>query len=346
MDLHLTRKQEMLLRTAGMTLAVYLIFKYLLPLFLPFLAAILLSIPIRPAARFFYKKLHVPIGLAAGVLLALLCGVLALLLYWLGKSALDQLILLSGQLPDLWSACCDWLLDCCSQVEQGLRLSRGTISAQMIRFTDMGADGLGMKTLSGFLDGLMNTSFQGVRVAAELLVTVFVTIGATLITTTQLEELKRARDRSVFREEIVRITGILARVGAAYGKTELMIMLLTMAVCAAGLTIMGNSYALLVGILLGFLDALPLFGVSTVLWPWIAVSAFSGNLRQTVGLAVIYAVCSLIRELMEARYMGDRIGLNALENLISMYVGMQLFGLLGLFLGPIGYLLIKEAGSS
>lgn len=44
--------------------------------------------------------------------------------------------------------------------------------------------------------------------------------------------------------------------------------------------------------------------------------------------------------------MGDRIGLSPLENLIAMYVGMQLFGLLGLFYGPIGYLLIKGAGRS
>ena len=87
-----------------------------------------------------------------------------------------------------------------------------------------------------------------------------------------------------------------------------------------------------------------IFGVGTVLWPWIAVSALGGNLWQTVGLAAIYGLSALTRELMEAHYMGEKIGLNALENLISMYVGMQLFGLLGLFFGPMGYLLVKETG--
>lgn len=346
MNINLTEKQKILLRTAGMTAAVYLVFKYLIPLLIPFLIAILLSIPIRPMARFFYRTFHIPIGVSAGVLLALLGAVLAGGLFWLGKSTLEQLALLWERIPGWWQDCCNWLLDCCDQMEQGLQLSRGTIRSQVVRLTDMGEDGLGAKTLAGVMDGLMSTSFQGIRIVIELLVTVFVTIGATLITTTQLEEIKRAIDRSRFREEISRVTKTLARVGAAYGKTQLLIMLLTMGICTAGLTVMGNSYPVLLGILTGLLDALPIFGVGTVLWPWIVFSALSGHLWQTVGLAVIYGVCSLVRELMEARYMGDRIGLTALENLISMYVGMQLFGLLGLFLGPMGYLLIKEAGKA
>ena len=344
MNINLTEKQKILLRAAGMTAAVYLVFKYLIPLLIPFLIAILLSIPIRPLARFFYRKFHVPIGVSSGILLALLGAFIAGGLFWLGKSALEQLSLLWRHVPSWWQGCCDWLLDCCDQMEQGLQLRRGTIRSQVLRFTDMGEGGLGEKALAGVMDGIMNTSFQGIRMVIELLVTVFVTIGATLITTTQLEEIKRAIDRSRFREEICRITKTLARVGTAYGKTQLLIMFLTMGICIGGLTIMGNSYPVLLGILIGLLDALPIFGVGTVLWPWIAVSALSGHLWQTIGLAVIYGICSLVRELMEARYMGDRIGLTALENLISMYVGMQLFGLLGLFLGPMGYLLIKEAG--
>ncbi len=344
MEFRLTEKQKILLRTAGMTAAVYLVFKYLLPLLLPFLIAVLLSIPIRPIARFFYKKLHIPIGLAAGVVLAVFGALLGGLFFWLGKSVLEQLILFSGKLPGIWEDCSEWFSQCCTQLEEGLSLSRGTISGPLARMTDLSGDGPGADTLSGIIDGLMNTSLSGVKVAVEVLVTFFITIGATLITTTQLEEIKKARDRSLFREEINRVLRTLSKVGTAYGKTQLYIMMITMAICTAGLTLLQNPYAVLLGILIGLLDALPIFGVGTVLWPWIAVSALSGKLWQTIGLAAIYGLSALVRELMEAHYMGEQIGLNALENLISMYVGMQLFGLLGLFFGPMGYLLIKESG--
>lgn len=40
--------------------------------------------------------------------------------------------------------------------------------------------------------------------------------------------------------------------------------------------------------------------------------------------------------------MGDRVGLSPLETLMSMYVGLELFGIVGFLLGPVGLLLIKD----
>ena len=59
-------------------------------------------------------------------------------------------------------------------------------------------------------------------------------------------------------------------------------------------------------------------------------------------LLAIYIICYFLREMMEAKMMGDKVGLSPLETLISMYVGLQLFGLLGFLLGPIGLLLIED----
>ena len=49
-----------------------------------------------------------------------------------------------------------------------------------------------------------------------------------------------------------------------------------------------------------------------------------------------------MREILEAKMMGDRVGLSPLETLISVYVGLQLFGVLGVLLGPVGVLVVKE----
>ena len=216
MNVRLTEKQKILLRILGMTAVVYLVFKYLIPLIIPFLIAILLSVPIRPAARFFYKKFRIPIGVSAGVLLALTITLAGGLLFWLVKSGLSQLALFSRRLPQIWEDCCDWFMNCCRQVESYLKLEDGSISDSLVRLTNLGEEGLGGKTLSGLLPDVMNTSVQGIKTVIEWLVAVFVTIGATLITTTQLEEIKKARDRSPFRSEINHVIHILFRVGAAY----------------------------------------------------------------------------------------------------------------------------------
>ena len=40
--------------------------------------------------------------------------------------------------------------------------------------------------------------------------------------------------------------------------------------------------------------------------------------------------------------MGKQVGLSPLGSLVSMYVGLELFGLSGLILGPVGVLLIGD----
>ena len=40
--------------------------------------------------------------------------------------------------------------------------------------------------------------------------------------------------------------------------------------------------------------------------------------------------------------MGKKMGLSPLETLVSMYVGLKLFGILGFILGPVGLLMIED----
>ncbi len=362
MPIRLTDKQTILLRTLTLTAVIYLVFKYLIPLILPFLVAILLSIPIRPAARFLYKKLHIPMGVAAGLVLAVGLGVVGVGFFFLGRMATEQLLRLGQQLPTLWQSGCDWLWDCCGQMEQSLGLEEGAITMQldrmMVGLGGGGADGIQVGEMDGSaarwgtiladnLSTVVGSSLQGAiavgKALISVLVTILITIGATLITTTQLEELKRALDHSLFRKEICQVLAMLSRVGTAYGKTQLVIMLCTMLISAVGLTILGDPYALLWAVAIGFVDALPIFGTGTILWPWLAISVLRSQWVRGAGLALIYGISNLTRQWLEARYMGERIGLSALENLMAMYLGLKLFGLLGLFLGPIGYLLIKES---
>ena len=61
-----------------------------------------------------------------------------------------------------------------------------------------------------------------------------------------------------------------------------------------------------------------------------------------MGLLIIYLICYFTREFLEPRLMGKQIGISELEMIISMYIGIKLFGLMGVLLGPVGYLLIED----
>ena len=60
---------------------------------------------------------------------------------------------------------------------------------------------------------------------------------------------------------------------------------------------------------------------------WIALGA--------VGLLVLYLVITGIRQTLEPKIVGKQIGLHPLATLVAMLLGLELFGLLGLFGVPI-----------
>ena len=63
---------------------------------------------------------------------------------------------------------------------------------------------------------------------------------------------------------------------------------------------------------------------------------------RAIVLAVIYLVTYFLREIMETKIMGNSMGLSPLESLAAIYVGLKLFGIIGVVLGPFGLIAIQE----
>ena len=146
----------------------------------------------------------------------------------------------------------------------------------------------------------------------------------------------------MFHREFAMIGKRIVEIGSAWLKTEAILFLITSGLCTLGFLMIGNEYACILGIGVGFLDALPLFGAGVVLIPW-GIWKFLEKQWFVGGLLMgIYVLCYFIRQVLEARIMGDQAGLSPVETLIAMYVGLQLFGLSGFILGPIGLLLIED----
>ena len=88
-------------------------------------------------------------------------------------------------------------------------------------------------------------------------------------------------------------------------------------------------------------DILPVIGVGTVLVPWGIVKILSGGYYQGFGLLIIFAVVSVVREILEPKIIGKSIGLHPLMTLLSMYIGLELCGFLGLISFPVLVIVLK-----
>ncbi len=82
--------------------------------------------------------------------------------------------------------------------------------------------------------------------------------------------------------------------------------------------------------------------------PWTVITALMGSHGLALGLLVVYLVITVVRNIIEPKIVGSQIGLHPVVTLVSMFVGAQLLGVLGLFGFPIGLSLLRylnETGS-
>ena len=342
MDMPLNEKQKRAIFLIGVTAAVYVSFRYLLPLVIPFLLAFLLAKMIEKPVLWLHKKFHLKKPVGAVLMLLLLGGTVGIGLWFLLQNLIRQLIALSEHLPAYMRYVDFWVKDCCSELEKLLHLETDSLIHTVYEMGDAAGAKVRDQALPFVMDNSMNLAKWVINISA---ISVIVVISSILITG-EKDEFNRKINKSLFREEITMLSRKLGRVGSAYLKSQLVIMTLTACICVIGLWLLGYQYALVIGIGIGLLDALPIFGTGTVFIPWVIISIFSGSYLTAAGLATTYLICYFLREFMEARVMGDKIGISPLQTLIAMYVGLKLFGLIGFLLGPAGYLIIRELGDA
>ena len=90
------------------------------------------------------------------------------------------------------------------------------------------------------------------------------------------------------------------------------------------------------------MDAIPFFGVGTVLIPWAIYEFTIGNTFYAGGLVVLYAVCFVLRQVLQPGFVGDSVGLSSLSVLVFMYVGFKLGGILGFIIMILLGIIIKR----
>ncbi|KGP71711.1 sporulation integral membrane protein YtvI [Pontibacillus yanchengensis] len=124
-------------------------------------------------------------------------------------------------------------------------------------------------------------------------------------------------------------------------KAQFTLISITAIIVLIGLLILQVDYAITIAIITGAVDLLPYLGTGLIFVPWIIFMFFTGNYFHTIGLSILYIVVIIQRQMMEPKVLSTNIGLDPLATLISLFVGYQLFGFLGLIIGPVFLVIVK-----
>ncbi|KYO65778.1 sporulation integral membrane protein YtvI [Thermovenabulum gondwanense] len=157
-----------------------------------------------------------------------------------------------------------------------------------------------------------------------------------------LDTFKRILPTSLHKKlENIQIELFLSFIGLI--KAQIILVIISTAITIAGFYILKVDYALTLGLICGLLDILPLFGPSLIFIPWILYLILTGSVSFAVYILTIYLVVIGTRQILQAKVIGSNLGLDPTLALIAIYLGIKIFGFLGLFLGPLIAVIIRAA---
>lgn len=363
METGISDKTRYLIKLVVVTAAVYFCVKYLLPIILPFIIACLLKLILYPAVTLLEKKFRIKRKVSSVILLLIVSGILVCLFILFAGTLSAQVKKLIKN-SEYYEEKIDRITDrTCCMVEKYSGIESREIKILLNKGVNKVLDS---GQSSEMIFTVMNKSVNTILVIAECIVILITAILSAyyMLTGTgniefynkvkkdkeyhkqaQKEQKNGETDNKEQKEQLLNELRVIGKrvttVCSAYIKTQLVIMAITFIICFAGFLIIGNDYAFLIALVVGILDALPLIGVGTVLVPWGIICLILGNYFNAAVIFITFAVCYVVRELLEPRLMGNQIGITPLMTIASMYVGYKLFGIIGVVLGPISYIMIS-----
>ncbi|MGN1121931.1 MAG: sporulation integral membrane protein YtvI, partial [Eubacteriales bacterium] len=340
------RTAAIVLYTCLALAGAYLFFRYVFACLLPFAAAFILAHITRRAVLFCCKKLKFSRFLAVlTVTLAVLAAVFGLL--WLivsrtvGEIAGLAASLDEGSLPRTADLLADSVKTLATHLSPALahRLSPwlDTLSQNVDAFLENAAQ--------KFMPLLLDTAIRFFRSLPKILLF----IGALILSLfyfgcdyekitgfirRQLSEKQLAFAYELKNQFFVTIFSILR----AYA----ILLCMTFLELWIGFLIIGIPYATLIALITALVDILPVFGTGTVLVPWGIIALLTGNFKTGLCILVLYVIITVIRQIAEPKILGSSVGMHSLITLMSMYFGLRLWGIGGLFLFPFAVIIIKN----
>jgi sporulation integral membrane protein YtvI len=315
---------------------VYLGLRFLLPLIFPFLVAYFLAWIIRPVTEQLYQRLKIPRIVGGSFSLLLLLAVFGTAIGLLINILLKQAILFIRNIPVYTNIIADKLDYICKGCDNFMGLTKGTMRTLVDENLIQMVNKLKTNVMPGITEHTISFTVKLVTAIGVFLI-VFV---SSVLMVKDLPSFREKYRKNDLYKDVHKVTEKLSEAGIAYLRSQLVIMLIVAVICVLGLTLIKSDYALLLGVGIAIMDALPVLGSGIILIPWSIIVLINGNIYAAAILITIFLICQVLREVLEPKLIGNRIGIKPLFTLISIYIGVKLFSLAGFFLGPIGLVII------
>lgn len=307
---------------------------------LPFIIAFILSSLIEPIVKTFEIKLNLPRKTAVVLALIIISTLLGFLLTLVISRLVNELISISVFLPGYFS-----------EMYENLNSSIKKLFHAYVSLPDGIAKNIEtvLQSFSKSLTQLFSSIIKMIINAAisipEALIFIIVTILSTYFISCDKDKIydyfkNRLPEKLVYKVVIIKKDLLYAMFG--YIKAQLILMSITFCELFTGFIIIHIHQPLVLALFISIIDALPILGAGSILIPWLLYEFLIGDVRLGISLLFVYFIVLIVRQMIEPKILSKQIGIHPLLTLLAMYSGLKLFGFIGLILGPITILILKN----
>jgi len=341
---------------------VYVFFKYCFVIAAPFLLSFFFAVILQRPLGWLDKKTKNKMHSFWSIVLVLLCVAIILgpvisIIAALFREVGNFISFLGEQLNDLPT----FLVTLQNEILKAIKFLPDSIYTSvsenitqffgnLINDFDVSKLGINMSSITSGLSNGISGVYSVVKNIPSILISVVIGVIAWILFTKDYKKVVKFiklqlpdKHKNLLSETKKIFSSTILKMCRAYG----LIMFITFCENFLGLTIlnligvMKNSYVFVIAICIAVFDILPVAGSGGILIPWSLIALVSGNVGQCVGLLILYAVITVIRQYIEPKIVGDSLGVNPLVTLAGLYFGLKLFGFMGMFIVPICVMTLK-----
>ncbi|WP_101909104.1 sporulation integral membrane protein YtvI [Marasmitruncus massiliensis] len=335
--------------TACILTLAYLCFKYLLAWMLPFVIGLITAACLQRTIHFLAEKTHQNKRLLSPIVAFILVSTVGILFVLLVYNAANELGELINRLPGLYQSAAPAIADVLNRTLESIVFALPDEMETQIR-------ALAAQMMADMQSNIIDFSTSAVAWAANkasllpsVLISIIITVVATFFMTVEFDNIIKFCKLQIpekYRAQVISSWNSFSKTVVGMLSSYLLIMFITFVELSAGLILLKVNYAVLLAAMISLVDILPVLGTGTILIPWGIIAMMIGKTSFGAGILGIYFGITIIRNILEPRIIGKRIGLHPLVTLMFMYLGLHVLGLLGMFLFPLTVIILKNLQDS
>ena len=335
-EIYLDIIMELLVILAGALLLIFVLPKAIVFLW-PFVAGWIISMMAHPVIEYLEKKVKLPKKFGSAILIAAVITGIIVVLYFAVRGIALQVIGFIQDAPDIRHEIMRQGMIFQKKIEQFLSILPPSFGKQFDQWSGSIGD-LFKKAASSAGDYVVAHAGGVAKGVTSGLLGLVVMLFAAYMFSLEREKLIAWYEKCIsgFVKHKINVfmknsVGVLV----SYCLAQLKIMIVIIAILWIGFFIAGIGHSFIYSVLVGIVDIFPILGTGTVIIPWAIFKLITGDIKTAVILLIIYAICLVLKQVLQPKMMGDSMGISALTTIFLIYVGLKFGGLGGMLLALI-----------